>query len=1186
MRHVKIIAPIFACVLMVSVSSPASDRHEGSYLHKVSMSWKTPHLNWGRPLAGGAIKTLFIAPRRIAGREIVEAAERIDLDFTAFVTPNANAIAVENIYEGAVAGTSPHEKTMELLKKLRGRHYDLIVVGNFDFSKLPTEARYHILKMVADGSGMVMFYPRRAPYREMTAKPIPGADAIMSLAAMPGLPETARKVKRKNLLSTFAFGKGRIAMVNYRFNHNARYGGLCLTAPEYYSREWYFRYENNMAMAGRAMLWAAGRMTGMRILPGSLAPGTPLPQAAVARTAWTLKMQNTRTCTLRMRLRNRFNRVVKTWDTRVRDNQETLRMRLPFLTAGLYALDVIAASGREIVDFGYIPFTVAPLIRGAALDIDREAHNNGEPVYARISLAEPSGEDLALELEIADSPYGRIWLREKHTLTAGRTVAAFRLQPPAIPTLAAYLRCRLRGRMGTMVMLEKELFFPQKPREIFPTIGWDSIPSRYLSPLIARRMVEDVGWYNGLSHPRPGGTNARVAALLNQHFMPYTVRIMLGVKEKAPDNTKNWTMQERWFFLPGAARNKEKALAYDETIYNPASRELWKAGIKYRIQNLAKYSPPVYSLGDENHFTYKTGFSPTENMQFTWFLKQRYRTLEKLNREWNTKYKSWTGVRHFTEQEARKAGKFAAWNDHRLFMEHQYADVHHFLAKCIKEIDPLAKVGAEGSPPGDLEYTISKLEFWGPYSNLVMDEVLRSLGRDKLRTLWWGGYVGSHGGRNGFPIPLWRPLLLGTVNGSAWFSTGCSSEGMYGADMEFAKYFQAMLPYLKQLQNGLGQLLVKNPLANNGIAVLWDHPSVSAATMDNRFFSPKDGSSALLRFCYSRGLSTQFISSATLTAEELAGYKILFLFGVSSMSADTAKLIREYCNKGGVVIADINPAILDEYCKPLSRSRLADMFAAPALAGNKPLLQKPLNFSGQLRKINLALDCSSATTSPECRVLSSKTVGKGLALLLNFNLSSAASNTRDKQKFNTFMLNILALAGIHPLLEVSGIDLEQAVIRMRMGRGFQILGLLANTADVGKTIRITMPDKAHVYIPAAGKLGFSNIIEQKLDTPFRLYTLFKTEQSPPPIILDRTRVNLGEAVHLDLSGYARDRVLRLTLLGPDNKRLNHHPWVIAVDSAQPVREIRFAYNYKPGRYRLKLMDIQTGLESETRLEAR
>ena len=40
--------------------------------------------------------------------------------------------------------------------------------------------------------------------------------------------------------------------------------------------------------------------------------------------------------------------------------------------------------------------------------------------------------------------------------------------------------------------------------------------------------------------------------------------------------------------------------------------------------------------------------------------------------------------------------------------ETEYADYHHFLSAAIKSVDKFAKVGAEGSEPGDLEKTLAE----------------------------------------------------------------------------------------------------------------------------------------------------------------------------------------------------------------------------------------------------------------------------------------------------------------------------------------------------------------------------------------------------------------------------------------------------------------------------------------------
>ena len=211
-------------------------------------------------------------------------------------------------------------------------------------------------------------------------------------------------------------------------------------------------------------------------------------------------------------------------------------------------------------------------------------------------------------------------------------------------------------------------------------------------------------------------------------------------------------------------------------------------------------------------------------------------------------------------------------------------------------------------------------------------------------------------------------------------------------------------------------------------------------------------------------------------------------------------------------------------------------------------------------------------------------VGKGSATLLNFNLASAASTAKSPDEFDKFVLDLMAVAGVKPLVKVSGLNKSQTVVRIRQGEGFEILGLLAPVDDMGKTAKIALPEKRHVYIPLKGYAGFTNVIERKLTSPFLLRTLFKNKQNPPVIVLNKKTVTLGGSVQLDLSSYGKNRVLRLTLLDSDGKRMNHRPWVIAVDPKKPVREIRFAYNYPAGKYTLKMVDVQTGLSSSASID--
>ena len=240
---------------------------------------------------------------------------------------------------------------------------------------------------------------------------------------------------------------------------------------------------------------------------------------------------------------------------------------------------------------------------------------------------------------------------------------------------------------------------------------------------------------------------------------------------------------------------------------------------------------------------------------------------------------------HLRLDEAKKEGNLVAYNDHREYIEKMYVDMHHFLASEIKKVHPGARVGAEGSPPGNLEEMIKGLDFWGPYSGMQENEALRAFGADQVRTIWWGGYCAE---RSSYPYKLWEHLLQGAINGHAWFLINPAlGETSHSGDLSEAEYLRQYMPHLDDLSYGLAQLLIKTPFPDTGILFYYSHSSKSAAQADSRCVNPDASMNPLLRYCYQRGLGFNFVSPNTL--ERLKNARLLFLCGTSSLSDKSAR---------------------------------------------------------------------------------------------------------------------------------------------------------------------------------------------------------------------------------------------------------------------------------------------------------
>ena len=1136
-------------------------KHDGNYLNKLTRNYKTKHLAWFEKPQGGAVKTLFIVSRK-GGREVIEAAQRMSLDFNAVPLVNARKVAVENIYEGAIEGTGLHEKKTALVRAV-DRKYDLIVIGNFNFDILPSEVQYKILKQVMSGTGLVIIYPFKSKFKKVFAKPVQRAAAqILKGVPLKGLPEKLHSINDDVLLKTYSFGKGRIASIDYKDPHGAHYVGMTMTIKNLYSDRWDAQYENNMLLPLRAMAWASRRFkAGIKSFNSS-------------NNSVEFKFAGkTKGAKLKVRVRNVFNNTVFSSTEDIKNG--TVKFKFPLLAGGDYYIDYVVKENAKDLAFGSKDINIASPVGTVKVASARDSYPENAAFQAEITLDKALSKTGNVKVEVIDSPYGRVWFEKEIPLQAGTKKLSFKVSNYALPTLAAYLRCTINQENKPVALGEKLLFFPKRKIETYMTLAWAGVPNAYLGRLYAGQVVDKLRWRAGLSHPLPGATNARAGAMLDTRFVPYMVRI--GLK-----NNKGKTEQYSWFFLPKGAKSDLAEVKDDQSFHNPKVRKLWQRGIKHRMTNLTTYGPAIYTLGDENFFSYDSGFSPSDAAAFTAFIKKRYKSIATLNREWGTSYKSFSEVEHFSPKAAKEKKMYAAWFDHRKFMEQQYADMHHFLSAEIKKYDPDAIVGAEGSVPGDLEKTISKLDFWGPYSNLVGDELLRSLAPEKIRMLWWGGYVGSHGGRGIYPMPLWKDLLSGNVNGNAWFSASVAgSESVIGSDMDFPAYVKKLMPHLDQLRDGLAQLLISIPLQDDGIAILSSHASNSAKYLDERFVNPSDSAGEFIRFCYRNGINFDFVTKRTIKQGALKNKKILFLFGASSLSQAECKAVSDFAKKGGILVADLNPGLLNEHLRVLKKNPLQSIFGNIILASAKRPELSAVKLDTKINNVPVRFNALKALSAPG-KSTQVRKIGKGSAVLLNFTLGAAASTASKNTSIDKFLISLLKTAGISPSVKITGLTGANRVVRVRKSSEIEVVGILADKNDLGKKASLDFDRKVWIYQIGKGLVKQGDFCKIKFNIPLKVLCAFKTKQSAPQVSADKSSIVSGGKVKLDLSQVRKGAVLLLQIKAPDGKLLSLRRRVI-VNNKAADSVIPFAYNDRQGTYSLILTDIATNLKTTIKL---
>ena len=870
-------------------------------------------------------------------------------------------------------------------------------------------------------------------------------------------------------LESWRVGKGRFVELSWHSGNWATFHALTPRFP--IDDLWFAKFENAVAFVGQAMRYAAGR---------DAEPSEPV----------------------RVRLRDRFNREVA-----------------DVSCAGVHYRDVVGANGSIRVEKVETPSPVGGLSLAAP-----ETVRPGEELVAKAAWTTACERVKSAVFETVESPSWRVMTRVRVDVPAGATSIDCTIADAKVGTKAGYARVTLEDADGRPLdVAEGLVLFPRRDLDDFVQMTWDTVLS--MMPFAgARQVVDRLGFNNGLTIAT-GGAAPVEAAVMNQSLVPFVTRIGLGSDRKnGPSRMYYWSI-----FLDRKLQEQRKAIVGDDCLYRPEVEELWRGMIRHRLKNLPKCAPAFYSLGDENGVDLNAGFGEYDDGFFRDFLKGKYGKIENLNRDWNTNCADFASVPHLKPDEAKKLGNLAAWADHRAYMNKMYADAHNLCRDEIRKLDPGALVGSEGSCPGDLEQTIDKLEYWGPYSDPVEDEVLRSLGGDRIRTLWWGGYVGSHGGRGKFPTPLMKDLARGTVNGSAWFAVNVGTpEGMLYSDLKLADDIAEYLDWHDRFREGLAALLIRNPLRDEGVFLYWSHPSKETSVASTKFLAPNDGLSTLVGLCYRNGRSLEFVSARTLRRLEKA--KTLFLCGATALSDAECAAIRAFAKRGGTVVADVEPAVLNENLAPREKPALADLW------------------------------------------------GKGKCVLLGRKLSYALAKEKERGAFDREML-----AYFPPAKEgvpVGALD-RNATLRTRKGPGFDLVTAVYPVSALGSRAKVAWPGRNYVYAPCEGYVGVAKD-EIDLDftkAPFVCRAVFAEKQSAPE--LSAADATLGGAVRFGLPKLVSGRVYSLIVRDPGGEVRGR---AVFDREEKAMRSLDVAWNDRPGTWTATLTDCATGLKTEKTFE--
>lgn len=1159
---------LFLLGLCLSAGNAApAGKNDGAYLHDVRSVVETPHLSWLKPSAKGKPKVLFLARRPgIYGRTIVELAQRMDIDYTAYLlAPDKQE---RDYWESNIDRSLTGEKEQEAIDKL-SLPYDAIVLINFDVSWLPKQAQYYLLRQVQGGAGLVAA-DCGAPWTVTPAADDPAAiTAGVPLSALPAYtaPTALRNygaVKWQDmparLVQTGTLQRGRVAVI-----HPLGFG----YEPE---DEVYCNY--HYALFIHALQWATPALQ-PDFAFSALPEGSAYERAALPKLDLPVKITSAlkanATLTLATAIRNPLGdeEAIGEQPLTLAPGENDVKLLLPALPADVHFYDLWLKSANGVEQFGSFAFTVNATDTVAEVSFDNAFHPAGDTAaLVKVKFSQALTAPAQLRLTATDT-YGRQVASQTVAVNRGAAEAQTRLSLGLVVALAQWVRADLLRDGETLSSKQALLVVRRTEPGEFPSLLWGGIESG-LDGLHQLRRQREAGFNIAYVGPSADGSSARFAALADFQFASYACRV------------------------DGVSNGK------DGKITNAAFMQKWVKDTVDNHRASAPYGIYVYSVGDECFLGgADQPFAPSDVAAFHDYLKAQYGTLTELNRVWQTQYATFEDIQPVEWGKAIDTKLYPQKHDRLAFIESLYARAMREFDAGFKTLDPAARVGAEGSEPGDLEETLHGMTMWGPYSDRRIDVLLASLApRSLVRGMWWGGYHGGTLDRPASVKQFWRQVFEGVCNTNFFFDGIIGHhESNVASDLSWADYFEQMLPELHAIYETPGPLIAGATYKDNGVALLWSQPSEHAGLFYAPFCPPAQEMLAQFAALDANGVNYRFVTARQLEADGLdpKAVKLLLLPATTAVSPRLAEALNRYVQAGGVLLADGSAGQMDGHCALQATGELDSLFGVKRLGAPK-VVAVDAQAAGTLLGAALTMKVPGVTADTMLRadgaevalaagdvpLLTVKPVGKGKAVFLNGTVAELVS--RGEQGLasgKSLIAALLQAAGVHPLFAVEPLGALR-VYSHQLGK-VTLLSVVRKDEKAASSIHLTEP--AWVYDclnrKSLGKTDSITLPQQS--NGFELYTLASSELKAPTLKTPAT-AQRGQPAKLTLDlPNGTGRVVRLDAYRPDGAWVRVYRRFLTLTNPRAEMTIPFAVNDTPGEWTVSVTDLASGLREEKRM---
>jgi len=1229
-------------------------RIPGDYLNKIPHNLVTPHREFARPYAGGAVRALFIVPQRGAAREVVELFQRLSLDYDAVTTVDSKMFApTEKDYGGLRfhQGGWFGEKEAELRAKL-AQEPQVTVIGNFSWASIPAEERKTILEKVRKGMGLVIAHPRDIP-KDVTSLLVPDAEGNEEIRRGTG----AGRWQLKGGSGAFNLGAGRVVLLNFGVPPETGHGAPGFTPQWPYNFNRANLYRQGLSVAARSVLWAAAREPDVRIL---LEPsytgkwGAELkitPKVSSARQGRFLVPYQVHDVQGRLLFRGEKR-------VEIREGEGNLpSISIPSLPQyDSLLLDIWIKEGGKTVDWAC---TVIGVTDGKIKEVaffPKDVVRKGETIRAEVGLSGPLQEGEQLVLWVKDC-YGRI-IKEIKPSPYGKqnASAVFTFWLDELPTLALRMEVALLSGDRLMASRERVLYAPWRPRRDFNFIVWGQngygILANYLyDSWKSMGATTILRWPHHFHSPVLSYTdllNLAYAYATNlhptdKHYVEQPHAFDFECWEHADCRTlflKKWQDWTRWTYkygVLGYSLGDEVKIGGPNVGYSEGWMDPFRRHMQAVYKNLDALNAEWetdFSSWDEVE-PLKKGSASTRAADLAQ-LKEVYKSVDRLNRELKTDYASWEEV----EQARQKSsGSYAPYIDHRLWVEGKVAEMLVKLGEICKGFDPEGRVGFEGATSVEAYYGLdfAKLSpvmsiqapYYTPVRLWLMDGFIKP---GAVTGSWTGGYVwcrrvlAGEAPKSFNRVSLWETLLSG-VSGIYFFAAD-SPEGGVNRDYSPAEDFP--VEEARTIMGGLGEYLVNCEHDYDPVAMLYSRASVQVHSFERPWGRAGMVLNNWLALLWDIGLHPRPVSSQQLAGGilEQKGISALILPEAVALSEAEVKVIREFVERGGILIADLRPGCLSGHGKYLKSGALDDLFGVKRASTRArevaalDRLEAKGDIWGQHVDMELRQVTPEAVAVKEREVLRpevdrsvrvagaeahlraddgtpvwiANSCGKGRTLLLNCSVTSYAyfSGGRSKMEMWRYpeqnkglregLRDVLAAAGVTSRFPAQDSQGRAAVALRRRCFHRGAVRLLGVTRSLRKhmapgPVTVGLPQRLHVYDVRRRKyLGHTQEVTIDLrrgDGTFLSLLPYKVQRLEGSM----TEPRRGEDVRLRLNLVTEgktapgDHMVRITVRDGRQKRLLWFDKLVWLTGGKAQASLRVALNESAGNYTLEALDV-------------